>query len=84
MYYMPKALPHSRTGSLSIYMGHHTHILDDGMVEGPLVGRGYIFSWREDFKAEGDKEEGGENLRDLYIISVPSGLYNCRQCLGSN
>jgi hypothetical protein len=43
-------------------MGHHTHILDDGMVKGPLVGRGYIFSWREDFKAEGDKEEGGENL----------------------
>ena len=84
MYCMPKALSHSRTGSLSIYMGYHTHILDGGMVEGPLVGRGYIFSWRKDFKAEGDEEEGGENLRDLYTTSVLSGLYNCRQCLGSN
>ena len=81
---MPKALPHSRTGSLSIYMGYHTYILDGGMVEGLLVGRGYIFSWREDFKAEGDEEEGGENLRDLYTTSVLSGLYNCCQCLGSN
>jgi hypothetical protein len=62
MHYMPKALPYSRIGSLLIYIGHYTHLLDDGIVKGPLVGRGYIFNWREDFKAEGNKEEGGKNL----------------------
>jgi hypothetical protein len=37
MRYLPEALPHSRTGSRSIYMGYYTHLLDGRMVEGPLV-----------------------------------------------
>jgi hypothetical protein len=53
------------------------------MAEDPLVGRDYIFDWREDCKAEGDKEEGGENLSNLHTTLVPRGAYNASKCLGS-
>lgn len=65
-------------------MGDYTYILDSWVVKGPLVGRGYIFGWREDRKAEGDKEEGGENLPDLYTTPVPSGAHNAYKRIGSN
>jgi hypothetical protein len=42
------------------------------------------FFWREDYKAEGDKEEGGENVPDLFTTPVPSGAHNAYQHMGSN
>ena len=40
--------------------------------------------WREDYKADGDKEEGGENVPDLYRTLVPSGAHNAYKRMGSN
>jgi hypothetical protein len=54
------------------------------VVKGPLVRRGYIFDWREDCKAEGNKEEGGENLPNLYITPILLGVYNTCKCIGGN
>jgi 2'-5' RNA ligase len=53
------------------------------MAKDPLVGRDYIFGWREDYKAEGNKEEGEENLSNLHITLVPPGAYNACKYLGS-
>ena len=81
---LPKALPHCCTSYWSIIMGDYTHILDKGVAKGALVGRGHIFDWREDCEAEGDKEEGGENLSNLYTTPVPPRSHNACSRMGSN
>jgi hypothetical protein len=67
---LPKTLPHYRTSSWPIPLGNCTHILDKGVAEGALVGRGYILGRREDSKVEGNKEERGEDTPNMYTTLV--------------
>ena len=70
--YLLKALPHRRASNRPITLGNHTHILDEGVAKGTLVGRGYVLSWGEVRKGESDEEERGAYLPDVYIILVLS------------
>jgi hypothetical protein len=76
VYRLPETIPYSSTSYCAISLGNYTHILDNGVAKGALVGRGYILSWGEDCKAEGDEEEGGERLPNLYIVPVSPGPYD--------
>jgi hypothetical protein len=44
MYGLPKTLPHSRTGSWTIYLVDCAHILAYRVVKGALVGQGYLLN----------------------------------------
>jgi hypothetical protein len=71
-----EALPYSRIGSRSIYMGYWAYLLDSGIVEGALVGRGYIFSRRQDYEAKGHKEERRAHTPRLYLTLILPRIYN--------
>jgi hypothetical protein len=71
-----EALPYSRIRSRSIYTGYWAYILDSGIVKGALVGRGYIFSRRQDYKAKGYKEGRRAHTPRLYLILILPRTYN--------
>jgi hypothetical protein len=83
MYRLPETIPHPNTSYWTISLGDYTYILDNGVAKGTLVGRGYILSWRQDCKVEGDEEGGGERPPNLYPIPVSPGSYNTCQRVGS-
>jgi hypothetical protein len=70
LYCLPKALPHRRTSNWPVTLGNYTYILDEGVAEGALVGRGYVLSWGEVSKGESDEEERGEDPSDVYTAPV--------------
>ena len=71
-----KTLPHSRSSSRTIPLGNYIYILAFRVEEGSLVGRGYIFNWRKDYKRESDAEERGEMLSYLYLAIVSPRAYD--------
>jgi hypothetical protein len=51
IYRLSKALSYSRTSYKPIPMGDNIYILAFGVAKSSLVGRGYIFDWKKDYKA---------------------------------
>jgi hypothetical protein len=81
---LPETISHFCTSSRLTPLGDNTYILAFGVVEGSLVGRGYILSWRKDSKAKSNKEERGADASYMYTTLVSLGLYNTCPCMGSN
>jgi hypothetical protein len=73
---MPETLPHENTSYWTTPLGDSTHTLARRVAEGTLVGRGHISYWREDGKREGDEEERGAALRDVYTTPTSPRAYN--------
>jgi hypothetical protein len=65
-------------------VGNRIYILAFRVAKGSLVGRGYIPSWKQDYKTESNKKEKRKDLSYLYIIPVSPGAYNTSQCIRSN
>ena len=81
---LPETISHFRTSYKPTPLGDNTYILAFRVVEGSLVGRGYILSWRKDSKAKSNKEERGADASYMYTTPVSPGPYNTCACVGSN
>jgi hypothetical protein len=81
---LPEVLFYSRICFRSIYTGYWAYLLDSGIVEGALVGRGYIFSRRQDYEAKGHKEGRRAHTPRLYLTLISPRTYNSCWCLGSH
>jgi hypothetical protein len=84
VYCVLETLPYESSSYCAIPLGIGSHILAYGVAKGTLVGRGYLLNWREDGEGEGDEEERGAELRDVYITLALSRAYDASKRVGGN